>query len=251
MLQAAYRDLQITAEITPAEIIARELAEYDAADAIVVPSKIAAASFIDRGMPPEKIFVNHLGVDLSQFSPRCEVKDNDVPVILCVGALSIRKGTAALLNAFAKIDGHAELVCVGPVDPDFRRVLDSLPSDSVTLLGAVSRNDIHDAYRSADIFCLPSVEEGFGMAVLEAMASGLPVVISDQVGAADLIDNGTDGLVVAHGDTDALSVALSALVADSGKRRQMGAAAAEKAKTSQSWDDYTARAISIYEQVLG
>jgi len=250
MLEAAYREHGIAAEITPPEIIERELAEYEAADAIVVPSKIAAASFVDRGIAPGKVFVNHLGVDLSQFSPPREPRETAVPVILCVGALSVRKGTAALFNAFAQIDGRAELVCVGPVEPDFRRVLETLPADNVTLLGAVSRDDVHDAYQSADIFCLPSVEEGFGMVVLEAMASGLPVIVSDQVGAVDLIDDGTDGLIVERGDTDALAAALNSLVAAPEKRSRMGAAASEKAKASQSWDDYIQRAISIYEKVL-
>lgn len=246
VLEIAHRELGLNTRITPAEIITRELAEYDAADAIVVPSEIARQTFISRGVPANKVFVNHLGVDTSQFSPPATPRDNKIPVILFVGMLSARKGTAALLEAFAQIDRRAELVCVGPVDPNFQKVLNRLPSSNVTLLGSVSRSDVHDTYRSADIFCLPSVEEGFGMVVLEAMASGLPVVLSDQVGAADLIEPGIDGLVVPMGNVPALADALTALASDAGTRRRMGVAAAKKARTSQSWEGYIDRTVEIY-----
>ncbi|MBO6946827.1 MAG: glycosyltransferase family 4 protein [Rhodospirillales bacterium] len=250
VLESTHRGLGLETRITPAEIITRELAEYDAADAIVVPSEIARSTFISRGVPARKVFVNHLGVDTSQFSPPTTPRDNKVPVILFVGMLSARKGTATLLEAFAQLKQRAELLCVGPVDPHFQKVLNRLPSSNVTLLGSVSRADVHDAYRNADIFCLPSVEEGFGMVVLEAMASGLPVVLSDQVGAADSIQPGIDGLVVPVGDVTALSNALSSLVSDENSRRRMGAAAAKKARASQSWDGYIERTLEIYNSIL-
>lgn len=249
LLENTHRDLGLGTGITPEEIITRELAEYDAADAIVVPSEIARRTFIERGVSADKVFVNHLGVDTSQFSPPPTPRDNKVPVILFVGMLSARKGTATLLEAFSQLDQRAELVCVGPVDPQFQKVLNRLPTSNVTLLGSVSRADVHDAYRSADIFCLPSVEEGFGMVVLEAMASGLPVVISDQVGAADLIEPSIDGLVVPMGDASALKDALAALCSDEDKRRRMGASAAVKARASQSWDGYIDRTLEIYNSI--
>lgn len=250
ILEEVHRELGLSTRITPSKIIERELAEYEAADAIIVPSEIARRTFVDRGVPAGKVFVNRLGVDTSQFSPPESSRENKVPVILFVGMLSARKGTADLLEAFAQIEQRAELVCVGPVDPEFQNVLNRLPSSNVTLLGSVSRADVHDAYRTADIFCLPSVEEGFGMVVLEAMASGLPVVVSDQVGAADLIENGTDGLVVRMGDTESLVKALSALVSDEEHRRRIGSAAAAKARASQTWDGYIDRALEIYARIL-
>lgn len=251
ILKESHQSLGLSTEITPEEIIDRELAEYEAADAIVVPSQIAANTFSIHGISADKVFVNQLGVDRAQFSPPPDTRHNDIPVILFVGTLSVRKGMVTLLEAIAKLDRRAELRCVGPIDPDFRRIFNRLTSDRVTLLGPVSRNDVHNAYRSADIFCLPSVEEGFGMAVAEAMASGLPVVVSDQVGAADLISDGEDGLIVPHSNADALAEALTVLIDDKDRRQHMGKAAALKACSSQSWDDYIDRAVTIYEKVLG
>ncbi|MGJ3258564.1 MAG: glycosyltransferase family 4 protein [Rhodospirillales bacterium] len=249
VLSKVRRDLGLRGEITPPTIIEREIAEYDAADAIVVPSEISRKTFIERNVAANKVFVNQLGVDTAQFAPPAQPRKSDVPVILFVGALSARKGTATLLEAFAKLSGRAELMCVGPVDAEFQKILTKLPPDNVTLMGRVSRSDIHDAYKNADIFCLPSHEEGFGMVVLEAMASGLPVVLSDQVGAADLIEPGVDGLIFKAGDVEALSTAMASLTDDRDRRGQMGDAAAKKARTSQTWDGYTDRAVEIYEKI--
>lgn len=250
MLAAANESLGIIAAPTPGEIIERELMEYDACDAIMVPSEIAAASFVRYGIPREKIYVNRLGVDVSQFAPARTPVSNPVPKILFVGEISARKGIAPLLGAFAKISSAAELVCVGPVDVDFQAALNKLPIKNVTFKGTMSRNDIHQAYQSADIFSLPSAEEGFGMVVLEAMASGLPVVISDQVGAGDLITDGKNGMIVPYNDETALSNALLRLVENAGLRSDLGAAALETADSALGWDGYVDRAIAMYQNIL-
>jgi glycosyltransferase involved in cell wall biosynthesis len=250
MLAAANESLGIIAAPTPGEIIERELMEYDACDAIMVPSEIAAASFVRYGIPREKIYVNRLGVDVSQFAPARTPVSNPVPKILFVGEISARKGIAPLLGAFAKISSAAELVCVGPVDVDFQAALNKLPIKNVTFKGAMSRNDIHQAYQSADIFCLPSAEEGFGMVVLEAMASGLPVVLSDQVGAGDLITDGKNGMIIPYNDETALSNALLRLVENAGLRSDLGAAALATANSALGWDGYVDRAIAMYQNIL-
>ncbi|MDP4795395.1 MAG: glycosyltransferase family 4 protein [Rhodospirillales bacterium] len=250
MLAAANESLGIIAAPTPGEIIERELMEYDACDAIMVPSEIAAASFVRYGIPREKIYVNRLGVDVSQFAPPRTPVSNPVPKILFVGEISARKGIAPLLGAFAKISSAAELVCVGPVDVDFQAALNKLPIKNVTFKGTMSRNDIHQAYQSADIFCLPSAEEGFGMVVLEAMASGLPVVISDQVGAGDLITDGKNGMIVPYNDETALSNALLRLVENAGLRSDLGAAALATTNSALGWDGYVDRAIAMYQNIL-
>ena len=250
VLSKVYRDLGLRGEITPPVIIEREIAEYEAADAIVVPSEISRETFLERNVAADKVFVNHLGVDTSQFAPPpSRQRENNAPVILFVGALSARKGTATLFEAFSKLSGRAELVCVGPIDAEFQKVLTKLPPGNVTLMGRVSRNDIHDAYKNADIFCLPSHEEGFGMVALEAMASGLPVILSDQVGAADLIEPNVDGLIFEAGDVEALSTAMASLMDDRDRRLEMGDAAAKKARTSQTWGGYTDRAMEIYGKI--
>lgn len=234
----------------PAEIISRELAEYDAADLITVPSTLAAQSFIDHGIDVDRLFVNPLGVDLGQFQPRRGARSDDRVRIVSVGTVGVRKGSAMLIQACAELGDRVELTLVGPVEPDFGAVLSRLPIDDVVMAGPLSRDSVHQAYAGADIFCLPSVEEGFGMAVLEAMATGLPIVISDQVGAADVVEEGETGFVVPVFDQDALTNALRQLVDDSIQRREMGEKASAAVQKVSNWNDYTDRTITKFRALV-
>ena len=118
------------------------------------------------------------------------------------------------------------------------------------IAGPMARDAIRRAYADADVFCLPSVEEGFGMAVLEAMASGLPVVVSDQVGAADVVEHDTSGMIVPVNDAEALTSALSRLVRDAEARRSMGAKARNAVEALSGWDQYAERALARYELLI-
>ncbi len=237
-------------QITPPEIISRELREYELADLITVPSQIAARTFIERGVDAERVFVNPLGVDLGQFRPRSSRRSGDTVRIISVGAIGVRKGTSALIEACAKVGDAVELVLVGPIERDFRAVLARLPMDNVTLAGPLRRDVIHQAYADADIFCLPSVEEGFGMSVLEAMASGLPVVVSDQVGATDVIEDGVSGFVVPVFEIEALTEILSRLVHDNELRDSIGHDAVDAVQSMSGWDAYISRTLSRYRELL-
>ena len=173
------------------------------------------------------------------------------PRILCVGAVGVRKGAETLIRAVDKLRGAAELHLVGVVEDGFRALLDRLPLEHVVLVGAVPHHALVETYRGADIFCLPSVEEGFGMVVLEAMASGLPVVVSDQVGARDAI-SGEAGIVVPVADVDALAEALRAIVEDPQKRREMGERARQAAVGgANGWEDYVDRLWPAYLALAG
>lgn len=236
--------------VTDPRIIVRELREYELADAIAVPSRFAARTFTERGIPEEKMIVTPLGVDVTRFKPAGLKVENEIPRILFVGSLGLRKGTPLLLRAFARLKEKAELHLVGPLEADFALDLAKLPLDNVVIGGAVSGDVLMNTYANADVFCLPSLEEGFGMVALEAMASELPVVISDAAGAADVVTPGNDGLIFASGDESALAAALDALVGDPKKRRVMGAAARQRVLTGYRWDDYVDRAVTAYERLL-
>lgn len=252
VLRAAYEAVGQTFTATPPEIIEREITEYNLADAIAVPSSIAADSFVQHGVAEDKLIVSRLGVDLARFQPSENPRSPDGPPrILCVGALGVRKGTATLIRAIDRLAGAAKLHLVGPVEKGFRPVLDALPLDHVTLTGPVSRDALPGLYRSADIFCLPSAEEGFGMVVLEAMACGLPVVISDQVGARDAVPEDA-GRVVPVSDADALADALAPLVENADLRRETGTRARDAAVNGgNGWDDYVDRLWPSYEALVG
>jgi glycosyltransferase involved in cell wall biosynthesis len=116
--------------------------------------------------------------------------------------------------------------------------------------GTLSGSQLAIEYAQGDIFCLPSLEEGYGMVIPQAMACGLPIVTTHVVGAADLLKHGHDGLIVAPSDSIALADALERLVDDVSLRETMGAHALTTIQTGQSWDDYVGRTIAFYESLL-
>jgi len=234
---------------TAPQIIEREQAEYAAADAIAVPTRFAAETFQARGVPAEKLLINPYGVDLTRFQPT-EHAPEKKPRILFVGRVGIRKGVPALLEAFAPLSGEAELHLVGPVEPAMEKLFAALPMAGVTVQGAVAAASLPAVYADADLFCLPSLEEGFPLVLLQAMAAGLPVVATPECGAADILTPGHEGEVVASWDGEALTAALAGLVTDPVRRADMGAQARARVEAGWGWDDYVERALGLYEKVL-
>ena len=118
-------------------------------------------------------------------------------------------------------------------------------------MGPLRGDALRAAFAEADVFCLPSIEEGFALAILEAMSAGLPVVATEATGCGEAIDNGIEGLVVASRDAEAVTGALTALVEDTERRRAMGEAARDRVVREFGWDRYGERALAIYRSVLG
>jgi len=249
VLRQAYGAQGLSFDGTAPEIIAREEAEYAAADAIAVPTRFAAETFEARGIPAEKLLINPYGVDLSRFRPTSRPADAR-PRILFVGRVGIRKGVPALLEAFRPLAGEAELHLVGPVEPAMEKLFAGLPMAGVTVRGPVPAVSLPAVYAEADLFCLPSLEEGFPLVLLQAMAAGLPVVTTPECGAADILTPGREGEVVASGDVEALTAALAGLVIDRDRRVEMGAQARARVEAGWGWDDYVDRAMVVYEKVL-
>jgi len=251
VLRNEYEAFGLTPDLADPRMIERELAEYDAADAITVPTSFAAQTFIERGIPPEKLIVNPYGVDLARFQPPAERPRRDKPRILFVGRVGLRKGVPHLLRAFRRLEGAAELHIVGPLESGIEDILAAEGGEGVTVTGPVPGNALPAIYAEADIFCLPSLEEGFALVLLQAMAAGLPLVTTDAAGGAEAIGSGDRGLLVPAGDATALAEALATLTADADRRRAMGEAARTAAQTGFSWRDYGDRAVAAYRNLGG
>ena len=251
ILNEAYREAGLEFPGIPRNVMDREEAEYEAADKILVPSTHAASSFRDNNVPAEKVAVVPLGVDFTRFSADRTAAKGGKPRIVFVGSVGIRKGSHHLLNAFSRLGPAAELHLVGPMDSAFKTLLSSLPVENVVFHGALAKDRLASIYSGADVFCLPSIEEGFGMVVLEAMASGLPVVVSDQVGAADAVTHGESGYISPVNDIGALAGYLAELVGSTERRRQMGASARlAAAKLENNWDGYIDRVVPELESLI-
>ncbi len=228
-------------------LLARQLAEYEETDYICVPSDVALQSFLDRGVPRARLLKVPYGVDLTQFTPGYA---SGRPFrILTVGA-GLRKGTPYLLQAVAGLGRlDHELWVAGALPPDLAPVLRRAPAP-FRHLGALSHRELAEVYRTASVFVLPSIEEGLSLALLEALASGLPVVATPNTGAEDVVTHGREGFLVPARDPGALRDALLALYEDEVLRRSMGEAALETAR-QWTWEAYGDRAVRAYARLLG
>jgi glycosyltransferase involved in cell wall biosynthesis len=198
--------------------------------AVVTASSKEHQRLAHQTMPDLEIPVIPNGVDTRTFRPANGPRRAPEVNIVCVGRLIERKGQHHLLRAFA--DAHAQcnspitltLVGTGDAEDSLHCVANDLGvADAVTFTGFVPRNDMPAVYRQADIFVLPSQNEGMSIALLEAMASGLPVVVTDTAGGtAELVEHEVNGYVVPWADVLALTRALAMLVHDKEGRFHMG-----------------------------
>lgn len=249
VLQEAAAQSGVTPPATPPEIIERELWEYDNADAIAVPTRFAASTFVAEGIAAEKLIVNPYGVDPEAFAPR-GAPGSGAARILFAGAVGVRKGVPELLRAFDKISPGAELHLVGMLEPGMADLIASHNHPGLIVHGPLPFARLRELYASADIFCLPSIEEGFGMVLLQAMASGLPVVTTNVTGGTELVREGENGFLVPPGDADTLADALSGLAADREGAWEMGRRARHHIETSFRWSHYIDRAVTAYQQLV-
>lgn len=165
------------------------------------------------------------GVDPDQFHPGVEPAfESDDPAILFVGRLVESKGIDELLEAVAALEGRQELHFVGRGQRD--RVRDRAATlgiaDAVVCHGEIPHPDLPAYYAGADVFCLPSHEESFGMANVEAMACGLPVVTTDLEGIKSYLANGENGLLAQIGDSRDLADKLTMLLESPELRSRLG-----------------------------
>ncbi len=250
MLAAEYRRLGMGFPPVDDRMIERELAEYAEADAIAVPTRVAAATFLERGVPAHKLIVNPYGADVSRFSMPRPDNSSRPARILFVGGVGVRKGVPWLLRAFVRMKHHAELHLVGPLEKGFDGLLAGESLERVHFRGALRSPELEHAFAQADIFCLPSLEEGFPLALLQAMAAGLPVVATHQTGAGEAITAGGEGLIVPSRDVDALADALDRLIGSPEQRQAMGIAARKRVTAGFSWEAYGERALRAYEGLV-
>lgn len=182
----------------------------------------------------DKVRVLRCGIDLSKFDA-AEPARTDGPLrILYVGRLVALKGQPILLEAFAAlrrrgIDATLTLVGGGDERDDLERLAERLGvADRVTFTGGLGHDRVREQMAAADVFCLPSFAEGLPVVLMEAMASGLPVVATRIAGVSELVEDGVEGVVVRPGRVDELEQALVRFAEDREFRRRAGAAGRSK-----------------------
>jgi glycosyltransferase involved in cell wall biosynthesis len=180
------------------------------------------------GIPPERIAVVPEPIDLARWNRALEgvpPAASGVPTILCVAHLYPRKNVEQLLDAMALLPGPAALRVVG-TGPERGRLetrARSLGVESrVAFLGHVPFDTLAAEYRRADLFCLPSRQEGFGIVFLEAMAAGLPVVAARAAAVPGVVSDGEDGILVSPDSPAELAAVLGRLLSEPAERQRLG-----------------------------
>ncbi len=227
------------------------------ADRVITISDAAAADISDLlSVPPERIDVTHLGGrPIGPSTPEPELRRRlglaDGPLILSVSARRPHKNVARLIEAFARLDGDPapQLVLPGyetPFEGELRRRTAELGvADRVRFLGWVTDEDLEGLYAAAACFAFPSLAEGFGLPVLEAMQRGVPVATSD---AGPLPEIGGDAVRYFDPlDVGAIAAALSDLLEDGTLRERLASEGRERARAF-TWER-TARETAVsYER---
>lgn len=175
--------------IFPSKNILTELKNYEVADYISIPSKFALDSFLSFNFPKEKLFLNPYGSDLSKFYPKKINKNQKFTLITC-GLASIQKGFHYMLDAHRYIDGDFLHIHVGNLDSPFKQ--NYRDYENLKVINSVSHDLLVDYYNQADVLIIPSIQDGFGMTILEAMACGLPIISSSNTGFPTIKTNGKD-----------------------------------------------------------
>jgi spore coat protein SA len=223
------------------------------------------------------------GVDVNSFTidpPKKMSKINDDKHLLFVGRVSPEKGVHILLQAFARVIKrypHTHLTIVGAQGVLPFEFLVGLSDDSktsklasfykmnymayllqissgigrTTFVGPVPHRSIIDYFRNADVVVLPSVcNEAFGMPLVEAMATGTPVVATNSGGFPEIVSDGQTGLIVERADAPALSEAILTLLSDKDLRDSMGKAAQKRVIKNFSWEKTTENLLQLYQKHL-
>ena len=229
----------------------REEEIYEAVDAITVPSSFARRSFLEMGLPPEKVHTIPYGVRLESFAKVAD-PPKDRFEVLFVGGVSLRKGVPYLLQAFERLQHPAKRLRIIGAVPDFMRpVLERLPRHQVEILGAVPQTELPYILSSSHVLVLPSIEEGLALVQGQALACGCPVLASTNTGAEDLFHDGLEGFIVPIRDVDALADRMQRLAEDPALQQRMSEAALHRVQHLGGWTQYGDAWVKLLQKLTG
>jgi len=212
------------------------------ADVIVVGSTFVKNTMVASGVEPTKICVVPLGVERQRVAKVRRMRAMDDPHVRIVfaGQLTQRKGVSYLVEAWNEVRQVAPFVRLRFVGNGSRTMVETLRRAHAEVRSALPHPQLDVELRAADIMVLPSLGDGFPLTVIEAMAQGTPVVVSERTMAGDLIEHGVSGYVVGAADAGALADVLRGLVGDPQLRADVGWNGRDVA-AAHTWDRYGER----------
>ncbi len=240
---------------------ARRLAEGPCvrhAQHLIAVSRTTARDYADEyDLDPTRISIVRNGIDTSRFTAtpsevRSKLGLQTAQVLLFVGFCTPRKGLEYLAAALRQLPEHVHLLVIGRWEERYRqRVYTALgeASSRMTTLGYVPDEELPAYYSAADLFVLPSLLEGFGLPIAEALACGTPVITTAAGACPEVV--GPGGLVVPAMDADALALAIGALLDQPERRQTLARLGRSWARNALSADQMIAGHLAAYERALG
>ena len=235
------------------DFLAMRQRELELADQIMVGSAFVANSLIASGISAAKIAINPYGVDLETFvnqEPTAK-RGNSSMTFLFVGSFTQRKGIYDLIEAWERSQlgqSGAKLILVGGTRSQLSLWKSELPA-GIEIRGRMAHTDIAHVFRSADAFVFPSFYEGFAKVILEAMASGLPVITTHNSCDSNIVAHNHNGFVIEPGDVDELANAMKAMHSQPELRREFASRSVDIA-SHYSWQAYGDRCAAVCHQVM-
>jgi glycosyltransferase involved in cell wall biosynthesis len=225
----------------------RRLRDLELADHILVPSDHIAATLARYGTPPAKITVVPYAADTGRFRPDPAKRYETSCTFLFTGGITQRKGIKYLLEAWQRIRRPGwTLQLLGALPSKPGPLVDLL--EGVEVLGRVSHAEVPARMAAADVFVFPSLFEGSAVVTYEALASGLPCVVTPDAGS--VVRDGVEGLLVPPANVERLAQAMETLGRDPGRRAAMAVAARARAE-SFDWPRYHRAVTEVARRVVG
>lgn len=254
LLQQEYERWGVPFQPIHAQTVEKMINEYNQADYIMTLSSFAHDSFITQGFVPTKVLKVPCGMNVEYFSDdKNYIQKKDKFRVIFVGLVTLRKGIHYLLQAWHELHlplKDTELVIVGALQKDFAAIKQNLPIDSnIIFVGPVSRERLKALYQQSSLFVLPSIEDGFGMVIGEAMASKLPVVCTTNTAAPEIIIDGLHGFLVPPQSIDMLAEKIQWCYQHQEEASEMGLLGYERIQDF-TWDVYGQNVYNVYEGLL-
>ncbi|MGD9388723.1 MAG: glycosyltransferase family 4 protein [Gammaproteobacteria bacterium] len=237
-----------------AAVICVGRSEYDAARAMLPNQRV---EFMSNGVDPGRFAEG----DGAAFRRTLNIPST-AQVVLCLGRIDPQKNQLTLAQAFPSVlaaapDAH--LVLVGPVTRPAYAARIRAEIEAMGLAGRVhlvppigpDSQSLADAFHAADVFCLPSIHEPFGIVVLEAWAAGRPVVAARVGGIPGFVRDGSDALLVEPESPDSIAASIIGLLRDPARRQAIGEAGRVRAYSEFNWQSIGARMAALYGDVVG
>ena len=217
--------------------VERELEEYENADIILVPSNFVKKTFDEFNINKTKVL--NFGANIDNFFPDPNIKKSQKYFdILFIGNLSLQKGLHYLIEAFHKFkhpNKRLHIVGSHTLDKDF--FINKLKHEKIIVYGHIPQLKLNSIINKCHVFVLPSIQEGFGIVTLQAVAAGCPIIVSENSGASDFVVNNKCGFVVPIRNSNAITDKLQLLTDDKDLLNELSLNAINHAK-GNTWSDY-------------